>query len=126
MSVNYDEGMLALVFSALINQGQLANDVTKGLHLYRSCQAAVRMSNNPETVQARAELASSTYCFGYLGGYIDAVNRLKPEVCLRNTSLNAVARVYVAFMDANPKLLDENRAFGVLLATKNAYTCRVR
>ncbi len=98
-------------------------DVPEGLHLYGSCQAAVRLSDNPASSQARAELASSTYYFGYIGGYIDGLNRLADQVCVRGAGVNTVARVYVAYMQQNPKLMDEGRALGLLLALKNGYAC---
>lgn len=73
--------------------------------------------------QAKAELASSTYCFGYLGGYIDGLNVLKEQVCIRGTSLNTIARVYVLYMQRNPTLMDEGRALGLLLSLKSSYAC---
>ena len=102
-----------------------AVDMTKGAHLFGSCQAAVRMIRDPTASQAKAELPSSTYCFGYLAGYVDGLNRLHSEVCLKGASVDAFARVYVGYMQRNPKLTEENRSLGVLLAAKDAYPCSV-
>lgn len=55
-----------LVLPLLLFAGQVAvqADLSKGSHLYGSCQAAVRWSDDPGSAQAKTELASSTYCFG--------------------------------------------------------------
>lgn len=115
--------MLAL--SLLLFAGQVAvqADLSRGSHLYGSCQAAVRWSDDPASAQAKLELASSTYCFGYLGGYIDGLNVLKEQVCLRGASLNTIARVYVHYVQRNPKLMEESRALGLLLSLKSNYGC---
>lgn len=98
-------------------------DLSKGAHLYGSCQAAGRLGDDPSSTLAKAELASSTYCFGYIGGYIDGLNRLNEEVCVRGAGLDTLARVYVIYMQKNPKLMDEGRALGLLLALKDSYGC---
>ena len=113
--------VIALIVAAQL-PSQSANFL-KGSHLYGSCQAAVRMTDDPGSQQARTELASSTYCFGYLAGYIDGLNVLTSKACLNGASLNTVARVYVNFMQRNPALLEEAKALGVVLVLKDAYPC---
>ena len=83
----------------------------------------MRWSDDPASAQAKAELAGSTYCFGYLGGYIDGLNVLKEQVCLHEASLNTIARVYVVYMQKNPTLMEEGRALGLLLSLKSSYGC---
>ena len=113
--------VIAMVLASQVPQ-QPANFL-KGSHLYGSCQAAVRMTDNPNSQQARTELASSTYCFGYLAGYIDALNVLTNKACLNGASLNTVARAYVNFMQRNPALLEEAKALGVVMALKDSFSC---
>jgi hypothetical protein len=84
---------------------------------------AVRMMDDPASQQTKTEMPSSTYCLGYIGGYIDGTNRLGEYVCVRSATLNTVVRVYVAFMQRNPKLMDEAKSLGVLLALKDSYSC---
>ena len=115
--------MFALLFASFVGQAAMPADLSRGSHLYGSCQAAVRLSDDPASAQAKAELASSTYCFGYIGGYADGLNVLKEQVCLHGASLNTIARVYVLYMQKNPKLMDEGRALGLLLSLKSSYAC---
>lgn len=81
------------------------------------------MTQDPNSQQARTELASSTYCFGYLAGYIDGLNALTNKACLRGDSLNIVARAYVNFMQRNLALLEEAKALGVVMTLKDSYSC---
>ncbi len=81
------------------------------------------MSDGPASAQAKAELASSTYCFGYLSGYIDGLNVLKEQVCVHGASLATIARVYVIYMQKNPTLMEKGRALGLLLSLKSSYGC---
>ncbi len=119
----YIPNMLMLFLAMITRSSAMPADLSKGAHLYGSCQAAVRLNDDPNSAQAKAELASSTYCFGYVGGYIDGLNVLKEEVCVRGASLETIARVYVIYMQQNPKLMDEGRALGLLLSLKASYGC---
>ena len=115
--------MLALPLLLLAGRVAVPADLSKGSQLYVSCQAAVRWSDVPAPAQAKAEVASSTCCFGYLGGYIDGLNVLKEQVCIHGASLNTIARVYVLYMQKNPTLMEEGRALGLLLSLKSSYGC---
>jgi len=105
---------------------QTPADMSKGAHLYSSCQAAVRLAESPSSAQAKTELPTSTYCFGYLGGYVDGVNRLGNSICVNSASMDTVALVYVAYMQRTPKLMDEERSLGVQLSLASAYSCPPR
>lgn len=111
--------MLALPLLLFAGQVAAPADLSRGSHLYGSCQVAVRWSDDPASAQAKVELASSTYCLGYLGG----LNVLKEQVCLRGASLNTIARVDVLYMQKNPTLMEEGRALGLLLSLKSSYGC---
>ena len=115
--------MLVLLLALIAGQAAMPADLSRGCHLYGSCQAAARLSDDPASAQAKSELASSTYCFGYIGGYMDGLNVLKEQVCIRGASLDTIARVYVLYMQRNPKLMDEGRALGLLLSLKSSYAC---
>lgn len=73
----YIPNMLMLFLAMFTGSSAMPADLSKGAHLYSSCQAAVRLSDDLNSAQAKGELASSTYCFGYVGGYIDGLNVLK-------------------------------------------------
>jgi len=78
--------------------------------------------DDPNSQQAKTEMSSSTYRLGSVGGYIEDVNRLGQQVCINGASLNAVVRVYVVYMQKNPKLIDAENAVG-LLPSLSAYPC---
>ena len=122
MDVWYGADMVVLAFLVAAGLQQAAN-FSKGSHLYGACEAAVRMTDDPNSQQARTEMPSSTYCFGYLAGYIDGLNVLTERACVHGASVNTVARVYVRFMQRNPALMDEAKHLGVVLALRDAYPC---
>ena len=111
---------IALLLAASFPQSA---DFSRGSHVYGACQAAVRMSDDPNSQQAKTEMPSSTYCFGYLAGYIDGLNVLTEKACIHGVSVSTVARVYVSYMQRNPALMDEAKHLGVVLALKGAYPC---
>lgn len=107
--------MVAFLLAAALQQPA---DFSKGSHLYGACQAAVRMSDDPNSQQARTEMPSSTYCFGYLAGYVDGLNVLMEKACVLGAFVSTVARVYISFMQRNPKLMDEAKHLGVGMALR--------
>jgi len=111
--------MVLIALSLLLRS--MTIDLSRGDHLYGSCQAAVRMLDEPNSAQTKSEMPSSTYCFGYVGRYIDALKRLNKEVCLDTATLNSVVHVYVGYMQKNPKLMDEERGVGLLLSLLSSY-----
>jgi hypothetical protein len=64
-------------------------------------------------------------CLGYMGGFAETRVAAK-SLCAPSASAGALVRVYIAYMDKYPKLMDEPRWVGVGLALEDAYGCPVK
>jgi len=102
-------------------QGNSAPAMMKGSYLFHACQADIALQDSLPDADAR--IAMATGCVNYIGGYIDGA-RSKKQFCLDGATNGTIVRVYVAFMQANPKLLDEDREVGVNFALLYNYPCK--
>jgi hypothetical protein len=98
---------------------QLPSDQGSGSGLYADCKAYLAIADNPKTSSANDLQAG--VCIGYISGFSDSTNG--NNVCVSDATMGTIVRVYVAYMDKNPKLFDAPRAVGVGLALKDAYPC---
>jgi hypothetical protein len=113
--------LLALV---LLRQTAIANsdpDDT-GAVLVQNCRATIRVLDQRDS-NNEVEIAKSLECIRYIEGFIDGVNILNRRVCVQGASKGTVARVYVAFMEKNPKYFDRPREVGLALALIDGYSC---
>lgn len=71
------------------------------------------------------EWSQSWFCLGYVKGLSAGYAIAKgPEICVsEGTAPETLIRLYVQYMEKNPKLLDENLAYGVALALRENYPC---
>jgi hypothetical protein len=66
-------------------------------------------------------------CIGYIQGFVQAFELNGAMViCTEGASWGTMARVYVAYMDAHPKLMDEHKANDLAAALVDAYPCPVK
>ena len=47
----------------------------------------------------------------------------KHHFCVKEASVATMTRIYVAYMQKNPKLLDHHKSEGLVLALADAYPC---
>jgi len=47
-------------------------------------------------------------------------------LCIKDARVGTIIRVYVAYMQKNPKLLDDLKIFGVIEAMKDSYSCSAK
>ena len=100
-------------------------EMTKGAALYRVCQAEVRLMDMPTLTKAtQSDLLNGSYCVGYLNGF---VSNLQPAttVCTNGIAIGELVRIYVAFMERNPVLMDKDRRLGLHHALHEALPCAV-
>lgn len=98
------------------------NPPNRGNALYSDCQALTRMlDGQPSTV---VEVQSGSSCTDYIDGFTDGYEAAGPSLCVGGASLGTLARVYIAYMQKKPKLLDQHKSVGLLMALKDAYPCR--
>jgi len=97
---------------------QLPSDQGNGSGLYSACKAYVSFIDR--TGQPSREFDEGT-CIGYVSGYADSGN--DERFCASEATMGTIVRVYLAYMDKNPKLFDMPRAYGLELALRESYPC---
>ena len=122
--------MLALILSSMgsrysfAQNAQNAEEYGKGSWLFHECQGYIRWMDNPNGV---TEINSGTRCFDYLKGFADgALGSHSDPFCPGTASMGTIVRVYVKFMEEHPKLLDEAKTIGLVLALKESYPCKAK
>jgi len=94
-----------------------------GSELVYQCRAYVRS----------APSLAGSQCLGYVDGFLDgrtssprAGNRLDTAktFCLTDASLDTLIKVYLAFMEKNPKYLDYEKWKTLTMALHNSYPCK--
>jgi hypothetical protein len=101
-----------------------SQDTSKGASLMRGCQAEMRLMQLASLEEApQLDLINGAYCIGYLNGFLAALPIDGNSICTHNDSMGAMTRAYVAYMDRNPRLLEEDKRVGLRLALESAYPC---
>ena len=94
-----------------------------GSELVYECRAYVRNTPSP----------AGSQCLGYIDGFLDgrtssprAGNHLDTTktFCWTDASLDTVIKVYLAFMEKNPKYLDYEKWKTLMMALHDAYPCK--
>jgi len=101
---------------------QLPSDQGMGSGLYADCKLFVSGMDNPGSTTAHDFQAGT--CIGYISGYSDAAN--DEHFCASTATMGTIVRVYLAYMDKNPKMFDLPRGYGLELALRDAYPCPVK
>jgi len=110
--------MLAPVLALAMFAQDSPNLNSRGSALFAHCQEAVRIFDN---VRVAGDLQSATECTAYIDGFTDSGNSL---ICTGNASVSTMTRIYVAYMQKYPKLLDQPKSLGLLDALMDAYPCQ--
>ncbi len=120
--------MLALLFLATLAGAAKApdtpQDTAKGAALLRGCQAELRITQ-PDALQTagQPDLIDGTYCVGYVTGFVANLAQRGPTVCAENLPMVQLVRAYVAYMERNPRLLDDDKRVGLRLALESSFPC---
>ena len=114
--------LLATVVTSKVDDP--TREIVKGSALYKSCQAEVRLMELPDISQAtQPDLINGSFCVGFVNGFTGNLSGAKIGVCTNGSSMGAVVKAYIAFMDKNPRLMNEDRRVGLGMALQNAYPC---
>lgn len=119
-------GAVALV--GLMASGQAMAD---GNQLLRSCKAMLAAADNPRTSTGVSELELGQ-CIGLTEGVRNTMLALNPslspdmQTCLPATGIQngQGIRIVIQYLEANPRLLNEDSSLLVVLAYKTAYPCK--
>ena len=94
----------------------------KGDALFKTCQAAIRIQDK---VPVAGDVQNGAICGAYLLGFIDALDPRPFNICLPNPTFETIARVYVAYLEKNPKHMDSPISEVLLRSLIDAYPCPV-
>jgi len=100
---------------------QLPNDPGSGSGLYAACKAWVAFID--KTAQERNP-SEEMFCIGYVSGFSDSATG--EHFCASDATMGTIVRVYLAYMDKNPKMFDLPRGIGLELALRESYPCPVK
>jgi Rap1a immunity proteins len=95
--------------------------VESGSRMYHNCQANIRVMDGEHVTDS--EIDNALICSSYIRGFIDGFGSASSALCLVGATSGTMSRVYVSYMQKNPKLMDSQARIGVLAALKDAYNC---
>ena len=108
----------------MMRQVAAVPESSRGSHLFQACESTVRFYDAGEIKGTVSDAARSNLCIGYLNGFLDALDAADVHaICIKNAMVATLARVYVVYMQKNPKLMDSQMAVGVSKAFVDAYPC---
>lgn len=116
----------ALLFATVVTgrADDATREIVKGAALYKSCQAEMRLMEAKDLSQAtQPDLIDGSFCVGFVNGFTGNLSGAKVGVCTDGSSMGAVVKAYVAYMEKNPRLMNEDRRIGLGLALRGAYPC---
>lgn len=78
------------------------------------------MQDSPN--RSPADTTAALVCVNYIQGFIDA-GTLSSKFCTEDATVATITRIYVAYMQKNPKLLDYRETIGLFLSLTDAFPC---
>jgi Rap1a immunity proteins len=93
----------------------------RGSGLYHDCKGAARYIDTSESIHTVEEGSQFDRCTFYIQGYVDGAP--DGRFCAGRATIGTFVKVYVAYMEKTPKVLDEPRYVGLFLALQDAYPC---
>jgi len=95
-----------------------------GSNLYTDCKSFVAVLDDTAN-QSHPNSVGGGRCAGYIEGMVDAADGLR-GFCVGSATTGTIARVYVAYMDKNPKMFDEREGTGFMSALRETYPCSAK
>ena len=95
-----------------------------GSSLYADCKSFVAVLDDTAN-QNHHDTLGAGRCSGYIEGMLDGANGLR-GFCVGSATLGTIARVYIAYMDKNHKMLDEREGAGFMSALQETYPCQAK
>ncbi len=74
---------------------------------------------------SQTDLVDGSFCVGFVHGYMGSLVSGNSGICTNGTPMGELVRGYVAFMEKNPKLLEEDRRVGLQMSLQAAFPCPV-
>lgn len=116
--------MLFPLLLAITSFKAAPNDEFRGTWLFQACKGSIRGMDAPLTHKPAEDNDNFEDCISYIGGYLDGV-QMAGGCQAAPASMGTLARVYVAYMEKNPKMLDQFRGIGLRNALRDSYPCEL-
>ena len=120
--------LIPILALALMSLNAPASESATGSTLFHECQAWIRYADGSS--KTGDDFSLGEYCIGYVEGFTsgllwsDAFHNVSGLVCPPESSTFGTAvRIYVAYMEKHPKLMDENKYIGLFDSLRDAYPC---
>lgn len=110
--------MLTPVLALAMMQEQ---SYTKGSELSSQCKNWVALVDKTRTL-TEDEIYQAGECEGYVNGLMSGLVSMRVG-CPGKGTLGTLIRVYLAYVDGHPKVLDMAASAGLFGAVKEAYPC---
>jgi hypothetical protein len=101
------------------------SNLNKGTSLFASCKAHIRVMDKTYK-NLDDDYAESQYCLGYVEGFTTGDIYGGGSLCFKEATAGTLVRVYVAYMERHPKLLDEDKYVGLADALIDSYRCKAQ
>lgn len=119
--------LLPLLFLALPSTHTISGieqNAASGSALMQSCQAELRLATSAAVADAvPRDLIGASYCIGYVNGFVGNVPEHQVSICTREQPMIDLVRVYVDFMQRNPRYLELDKRLGLRSALEEAFPC---
>lgn len=120
----YCASMFVPILIFVLGTGQDAGHPMTGDELVQACRASVRILNGEGR---EGDTLNAHFCASFVEGFISGLHVSDDKVCVRSEDNRAtLVKVYVAYMDKNPRLLDSTADVGLYLALKEGYPCAAK
>ena len=116
-------GMIVPILAlAMLHQNTESPQDSRGKFLFQNCQAAISIMDGPQ--QDATNYTPVFQCVDYIDGFVDGyTSRSGSNICMNQVSQGAIARIYVAYMEKHPNLLDQEKLIGMRESLADAYPC---
>lgn len=117
-------GVIALCGVLFMAKPAMAEGLLTSTQLYSDCKSV--LNDSPFNPQGTVD---GTYCNGYMSGFLNAMNmeqsaNNKWVFCSPAASTFMLAKMYVDYIDKNPKLLSETPESSVVYFLINSFPCQ--
>jgi hypothetical protein len=119
--------MLVPLLALAMMQSPAYDNWVEGAHLYRSCQASIRVADASGDADIRKDLEDEAFCIAYISGFIDGTGTASRGACLPSKlSVEQVVPPYVAYMLKHPEAMHTDRRIGLVLALADTFPCSAK
>jgi hypothetical protein len=118
-----------LVLNMHAQTAPYVDPVNRGSELLRMCQSVATLEAANGRAATASDASAAAGCTAYISGFNEATaesdSPRKPFCVKDETTTRELVRIYVAYMQENPKWLDYDKSVGLTLALQGAFPCPI-